>query len=318
MTVSDQADPAGRARPPKTIEKAPEPMHPAKIWLLAARPKTLAAGLTPVLIGSAMAGAAGHFHLAAALCAGLGALLIQIGTNFANDYFDFVKGTDTEARVGPTRATQAGLVPPRTMRVATVLVFALAFLPGAYLVYRGGWPFLAIGAISVACGVLYTGGPWPLGYLGLGDLFVLVFFGPVAVGGTYYVQALELPAAVLVAGLMPGLFSTAILTVNNLRDADTDVRTGKKTLAVRFGKPFARWEYLLSVLVAGIVVPVYLCVDAGGHWAALAGCLALIPALPLIRNVFTSEDGGVLNDTLAGTGKVLLLFSVLFSIGWLL
>ena len=292
------------------------PVHPAKIWLLAARPKTLAAGLTPVLIGSAMAQAAGGFHLAAALCAALGALLIQIGTNYANDYFDFVKGTDTEERIGPKRATQAGLVSPRTMLFATVLVFSLAFVPGAYLVYRGGWPILAIGIVSVICGVLYTGGPFPLGYLGLGDLFVLVFFGPVAVVGTCYVQTLSLSNDVLVAGLMPGLFSTAILTVNNLRDADTDVRTGKRTLAVRFGKSFARWEYLFCVVAAGAILPVYLCIQAGGHWFALAACAALLPAIPLVRNVFTSNDGVVLNDTLAGTGKVLLLFSVLFSVGW--
>jgi 1,4-dihydroxy-2-naphthoate octaprenyltransferase len=293
-------------------------MHPAKIWILAARPKTLAAGLTPVSIGSALAAGSDAFHWPAALCAALGALLIQIGTNFANDYFDFVKGTDTAVRVGPLRATQAGLVSPRTMLLATVLVFALTFVPGAYLIYRGGWPILAIGLVSVACGVLYTGGPFPLGYVGLGDLFVLVFFGPVAVGGTYYVQAQTVDATVLIAGLMPGLFSTAILTVNNLRDADTDVQTGKRTLAVRFGKAFARWEYTLCVLIAGAALPVYLCLHAGGRWAALAGCLALLPALPLIRNVFSSEDGAVLNDTLAGTGKVLLLFSVLFSVGWLL
>lgn len=293
------------------------PVHPAKIWLMAARPKTLPAGLTPVLIGAAMAQAAGGFHGPAVLCAALGALLIQIGTNFANDYFDFVKGTDTAERVGPTRATQAGLVTPRAMLIATVLVFGLAFLPGAYLVYRGGWPILAIGLVSVLCGVLYTGGPWPLGYLGLGDVFVLVFFGPVAVGGTYYVQTLTLDQAVLVAGLIPGLLSTAILTVNNLRDADTDVRTGKRTLAVRFGKTFARWEYLLCVLLATVALPVWLYLS-GGPVTALAGCAALVPAVPMIRNVFTSSDGAVLNNTLAGTGKVLLVFSVLFSIGWLL
>lgn len=293
-------------------------MHPAKIWILAARPKTLPAGLTPVLIGAALAHGAGAFHLPAVLCAALGALLIQIGTNFANDYFDFIKGTDTEERVGPTRATQAGLVSPRTMLVATVLVFALSFLPGGYLIYRAGWPLLAIGVVSVVCGVLYTGGPWPLGYLGLGDVFVLVFFGPVAVGGTYYVQALTLPPDVLVAGLMPGLFSTAILTVNNLRDADTDVRTGKKTLAVRFGKTFARWEYAACLFAAGLLVPVYLCVRAEGHWFALAGCAALLPAIPLVRTVFISNDGEALNKALAGTGKVLLLFSMLFSVGWLL
>ncbi len=294
------------------------PVHPAKIWLMAARPKTLAAGLTPVLIGTAMAHAVGSLHAGAALCAALGALLIQIGTNFANDYFDFVKGTDTEERIGPKRATQAGLVSPRTMLIATVLIFALAFLPGAYLVYRGGLPILAIGIISVICGVLYTGGPYPLGYLGLGDVFVLIFFGPVAVGGTYYVQTLSLGHDVLLAGLMPGLFSTAILTVNNLRDADTDVRTGKRTLAVRFGKAFARWEYLTCMVVAGAIIPVYLCVASGGHWPALGACVALLLAIPLILNVFTSHEGAVLNDTLAGTGKVLLLFSILFSIGWIL
>jgi 1,4-dihydroxy-2-naphthoate octaprenyltransferase len=292
-------------------------VHPAKIWLLAARPKTLAAGLTPVLIGAALAGAAGAFHLLSVLAAALGALLIQIGTNFANDYFDFVKGTDTEERVGPMRATQAGLVSPRTMLIATVVVFALSFVPGAYLVYRGGWPFLAIGIVSVICGVLYTGGPYPLGYLGLGDIFVLVFFGPVAVGGTYYVQALDITPDVLIAGLMPGLFSTAILTVNNLRDADTDVHTGKRTLAVRFGKTFARLEYLLCVLTAGVVLPVYLCIRAEGNWAALSCFAAVGLSIPLIRTVFTSSDGEALNNALAGTGKVLLLFSVLFSAGWL-
>ncbi len=292
-------------------------MHPVKIWLLAARPKTLAAGLTPVLIGTAMAASAHAFHLPSAAAAALGALLIQIGTNFANDYFDFVKGTDTEERVGPTRATQAGLVSPRVMLVATVLVFALSFLPGAYLIYRGGWPFLAIGIVSVICGVLYTGGPWPLGYLGLGDLFVLVFFGPVAVAGTYYVQALALTPDVLIAGFIPGLFSTAILTVNNLRDADTDVRTGKKTLAVRFGKTFARWEYVFCLVVPGIVLPLYLCVHTGGHWFALSALATMALAVPLIKHVFYSNDGVVLNDTLAGTGKLLLLFSIFFSIGWL-
>lgn len=292
-------------------------MHPVKIWLLASRPKTLAAGLTPVLIGTAMAAAADAFHGASAVAAALGALLIQIGTNFANDYFDFVKGTDTEERIGPKRATQAGLVSPKTMLVATVLVFGLSFLPGAYLIYRGGWPFLAIGIVSVICGVLYTGGPWPLGYLGLGDLFVLIFFGPVAVAGTYYVQALTLTPDVVIAGLIPGLFSTAILTVNNLRDADTDVRTGKKTLAVRFGKPFARWEYAVCLVVPGIVLPLYLCVQTGGHWFSLAALATMALAIPLIKNVFCSEDGTVLNDTLAGTGKLLLLFSIVFSIGWL-
>lgn len=289
---------------------------PLSVWLLAARPKTLAAGITPVLLGATLAWADGAFHALAALAALLGSLCIQIGTNFANDYFDFVKGTDTAERVGPTRATQAGLVSPATMRFAMLLVFGLAFLPGAYLVYRGGGPILLIGIVSVICGVLYTGGPFPLGYLGLGDVFVLVFFGPVAVAGTYYVQAQDVGTLPIVAGLIPGLFSTAILTVNNLRDADGDVKTGKRTLAVRFGKPFARWEYVVCLVLGGIVVPVYLCWATRAHFAALAAMLVLLMAIKPVRTVFR-ESGPALNAVLADTGKLLLLFTLVFCAGWL-
>ncbi|MFM1918746.1 MAG: hypothetical protein RLZZ303_380 [Candidatus Hydrogenedentota bacterium] len=285
-------------------------------WLLAARPKTLAAGLTPVIIGMAMANEAGLLHWPSALACAVGALLIQIGTNYANDYFDFIKGTDTAERVGPKRATQAGLVTPRQMLLATIVVFGLAFIPGAYLILRGGWPILAIGLVSVACGVLYTGGPYPLGYLGLGDLFVLVFFGPVAVGGTYWVQAHGLPLEVLVAGLAPGLFSTAILAVNNLRDADTDIKTGKRTLAVRFGKPFARWEYAIVLFLGAVAVPLVTCLMTSGHWWTMMGSLAFIAALPAIRSVFTATDPDVLNNMLARTGGLLMLFTLLFALGW--
>jgi 1,4-dihydroxy-2-naphthoate octaprenyltransferase len=290
----------------------------AKVWIEATRPKTLMAGVTPVIIGVALAAGDGVLHVPAALCALLGAILIQIGTNFANDYFDFVKGTDREDRQGPTRATAAGLVAPRTMLIATILVFTLTFVPGGYLVYRGGLPILAIGIVSILCGVLYTGGPYPLGYLGLGDLFVLVFFGPVAVAGTYYVQALEVGPVPIVAGLAPGLFSVAILTVNNLRDADTDIVTGKKTLAVRFGKTFARWEYVVSLVAGALIVPLYLCLDTRGNWGALAGALALVAAVPAIKTVFASKGGPELNAILAKTGQLLLIFTVLFSAGWLL
>ena len=286
------------------------------VWLLAARPTTLAAGITPVLLGATLAWADGVFHAPAALAALAGSLCIQIGTNFANDYFDFVKGTDTAERVGPTRATQAGLVSPAAMRTAMLIVFALTFLPGAYLVYRGGGPILLIGVVSVICGVLYTGGPYPLGYLGLGDIFVLVFFGPVAVAGTYYVQAQHVGAIPIIAGLIPGLFSTAILTVNNLRDADGDVKTGKRTLAVRLGKPFARWEYVVCLALGGVAVPLYLCWATGGHYFSLAALLVLLLAIKPIKTVF-QESGPALNEVLAGTGKLLLLFTVVFCIGWL-
>lgn len=287
------------------------------VWLLAARPKTLWAGVAPVLMGMAMAQADGVFHAGAALAALAGSILIQIGTNYANDYFDFVKGTDTAARIGPTRATQAGLVTPRQMLGATVIVFALAVLVGVYLVLRGGMPIVLIGVLSILCGVLYTGGPFPLGYLGLGDIFVLIFFGPVALAGTYYVQALRWDAASLVAGLAPGLFSVAILTVNNLRDMDTDVLSGKKTLAVRFGRTFARIEYAASLWFATLVVPGVLCFLRPGHTPALVSAAVFLLALPAIRTVSTQTDGQILNGMLAQTGKLLLIFAILFSAGWL-
>lgn len=288
-----------------------------KVWLLAARPKTLFASVAPVLIGAAMAAADGAFHTPAALCALLGAVLIQIGTNYANDYFDFVKGTDTEERLGPTRATQAGLVTPARMRLAAGITFGLAALIGTYLVYRGGWPIIVIGVLSILLGVLYTGGPYPLGYLGLGDLFVLVFFGPVAVGGTYYVQALVVTPEVIVAGLAPGLLATAILTVNNLRDVAGDRKAGKQTLAVRFGVGFARIEYIACVATACILIPVGLCAWTGGHYAALTACLVFGAAVPGIRSVL-KDEGPALNLTLAGTGRITFFYSILFSAGWLL
>ena len=290
---------------------------PLQIWLMAARPKTLPAGLTPVIIGAAMARADSRFHLLSVLAAMVASILIQVGTNFANDYFDFVKGTDTEERVGPARATQQGLVAPWVMLLATILVFALACLPGYYLILRGGIPIIVIGILSIFCGVLYTGGPYPLGYLGLGDVFVLIFFGPVAVGGTYYVQAQSWDSLALIAGLAPGLISMAILTVNNLRDADTDVKTGKKTLAVRFGKTFARLEYAVTMFAGMVLVPLYLCYMSEGHYGALVACLVFIPGLMAIYKVFTL-DGADLNVMLAQTGKLLLIFSILFSVGWLL
>ena len=287
-------------------------------WLLAARPKTLPAGAAPVIMGAAMAAGAHDFHPWAALACLMGALLFQIGANYANDYFDFVHGADDADRVGPTRATQAGGGTPKAMRRAATLVFALAFVPGAYLVWRGGWPFVAIGALSILFGVLYTGGPRPLGYLGWGDALVLVFFGPVAVGGTYYVQTLTLPLEVLVAGLAPGLFSTAILTVNNLRDIEQDRQSGKKTLAVRFGRTFARVEYAAAIVLAAGVIPAYLALAAPERRWALLSLLTLPAAFPAMRTVWTQTGGAPLNRMLAATGALLLLFTALFSIGWLL
>ena len=282
---------------------------------MAARPKTLAAGIAPVIIGAAMAGADRRFHALGALCALAGAILIQIGTNFANDYFDAAKGSDTKERIGPVRVVQAGLISPGAMRLAAALVFLAACAPGLYIVWRGGWPFVAIGLVSILCGVLYTGGPYPLGYLGLGDLFVLAFFGPIAVGGTYYVQALALPPEVAIAGIAAGLFSVAILTVNNLRDIEQDRQAGKRTLPVRFGRTFARIEYAVAFIVAGAAIPLLLAWRTG-RWGVMASILALAAAVPTIRTVFTKTGGPALNTALARTGQLLLLFAILFSVGW--
>lgn len=288
-----------------------------RVWIQASRPKTLPASIAPVLIGTAMAYSAGKGYLLAALAALVGGVMIQMGTNLSNDYFDYVKGTDTHERLGPLRVTQAGLVTPSAMKRAIWLVFAIAFLAGVYLVWRASWPIVIIGIASVLFAILYTGGPFPIGYLGLGDIFVLIFFGLVPVGGTYYAQALEFDLSTVMAGLAPGLFSVAILTVNNLRDIETDRKAGKKTLQVRFGRTFARWEYLLAIIMA-TVLPMILTLTVGDHDYAMLSLVVLPAAIPTVRRVFASTDGPTLNYCLASTGKLLLLYSVLFSIGWLL
>ncbi len=288
-----------------------------KIWIDAARPKTLWAALAPVLIGTAMAHSDGMMHLASAMVASMAAILIQIGTNFANDYFDFRKGADQKDRLGPVRATGAGLIKPAVMRMAFILMFLLAFLIGLYLIWRGGWPILLIGILSIIFGILYTAGPYPLAYNGLGDIFVLIFFGPVAVGGTYYVQTGEISYPVMLAGLSPGLISTALLTVNNLRDIYTDEKVGKRTLAVRFGLLFTRMEYLFALLIALCIIPVLLLIIEPHHPYILAGMLVFLFALPSIKAVFFNEINRELNSVLATTGKILLIYSIIFSLGWI-
>ncbi len=272
--------------------------------------------MAPVVIGSAMAFESGGLHIMSALSALLGAVLIQIGTNFANDYFDYYTGADSTDRLGPTRVVQAGLVQPITMKAAFIAVFALAVVPGAYLIWRAGWPLFVIGVLSILCGILYTAGPYPLGYVGLGELFVIIFFGPVAVGGTYYVQTLQISVPVIISGLAPGLFSVAILTVNNLRDVKSDHRAGKKTLAVRFGITFSKVEYLLSIAIA-CLIPLILVLNDDKHLYSLLASVVLLAAIPSIKTVFTSE-GIILNRVLESTGKMLLLYSLIFSIGWIL
>ncbi len=286
----------------------------SQVWILAARPKTLWAAAAPVIIGTAIAFYDAAFHVPAFMAALLGAIFIQIGTNFANDLFDFKKKTDTHDRVGPLRVTQAGLVSPSQMRTATIMAFSVAFVIGIYLVYRGGWPIVAIGLASILFGVLYTGGPYPLGYNGLGDIFVFIFFGPVAVGGTYYVMAQTVTPVALLAGIAPGLLSTAILVVNNTRDLETDQRTGKRTLAVRFGRRFSEVQYGLLAFGAGAFPVVYFVVTREHPYAMIAS-MVIIPAF-LITRQLVRFSGAALNDVLANTGRLLALYALLFAIGW--
>jgi 1,4-dihydroxy-2-naphthoate octaprenyltransferase len=286
-----------------------------QIWLLAARPKTLPAAAAPVIVGTAVAVGESVFRLGPALAALLGALLIQIGTNFANDVFDFKKGADTTERLGPLRVTQAGLLSPGQVLTGMWLTFGLATLIGLYLVIIGGWPIVVIGLLSIASGIAYTGGPFPLGYNGLGDLFVFIFFGLVAVCGTYYVQAGAVSAAALWAALPIGLLATAILVVNNLRDIETDRAAGKKTLAVRLGRQGTQVEYFLLVGLA-YLVPLLMGLSGVADFWVLLTWLS-IPLLKPLSQLILGQKGRPLNQALAGTARLELIYSFLFSIGFI-
>jgi len=291
----------------------------AAIWLEAARPKTLWAAISPVILGIAIAASYDVLHIPSALLALTGAILIQIGTNFHNDVADFEKGADREDRLGPRRLVAAGLISRRAMRLATVAVFMLAIASGVYLMIRGGLPIVIIGFSSILFGLAYTGGRYSLAYLGIADLFVLVFFGPIAVAGTFYVQALYWPSTAWLAGLSPGLLCVCILLVNNIRDVEQDIESGKKTLIVRFGRSFGEALYLVFVIV-GCVLPVFL-------WEARLApvwVLLSILALPLclqswkrLRSI-PVEDGAKLNPVLGETARNLLIHSLLFSLGWII
>jgi 1,4-dihydroxy-2-naphthoate octaprenyltransferase len=282
-------------------------------WLLAARPKTLSAASVPVLVGSACAFAAGQSPGWPAVAALAGALLLQVGANFANDVYDYEKGADTAERLGPTRAVQAGLISATAMKCGMYVVFALSLLIGAYLTAVAGPVILAIGVVSILSAVAYTGGPYPLGYNGLGDVFVFVFFGLVAVCGTAFVELGQVPALALWCSVPVGALATAILVVNNLRDHEQDARVGKRTLAVRWGRRAVIHEYGL-LLAVSYAVPLYLATSATQGRFVLLPLLTLPLARRLMRAV-RSETGRELNARLAGTAKLLLLFGVLFSLG---
>ncbi len=285
-------------------------------WILATRPKTLPAAAGPVLVGSALAFSDGLFTLLPALAAMLGALLLQIGSNFANDYFDFFKGVDTDERLGPTRVTATGLITPAELRWGMVIVFGLSALVGLYLIFVGGWPILAIGVAAIVAAIAYTGGPFPFGYHGLGEFFVFIFFGLVAVAGTYYVQALTVTWTAVLASVPVGALVTNILVVNNLRDIDTDASAGKRTLAVILGRNGTRVEYV-ALLTVAYAVPLGLVVSGQFSFWTLLPWLTLPLAVRLVRPIY-GEQGRALNATLAGTARLSLLFSLLFAVGILL
>ena len=280
------------------------------------RPKTLPAAFVPVLLASSMAFVDGCFNwLPAFICLAF-AVLIQVGTNFANDYLDGVKGTDTEKRLGPRRAVATGLVRPATMKRATILVLAVGFCVGLGLIPFGGWWLLVVGVASVACAWLYTGGPYPLAYNGLGDVFVILFFGFVAVGCSYYVQTGTFSLNVLLLGLGCGILVNNLLVVNNYRDLEEDRAAQKCTLVVRLGRRVARIQYQVSVLLAGVIV-----LDFWGNGYGSYVLLALIPivyGIVLGRRLRTAESAGEFLNVLQGSAKVVLAYGILFSAGLVL
>jgi 1,4-dihydroxy-2-naphthoate polyprenyltransferase len=289
-----------------------------RIWLMAARPRTLPAAVAPVLVGTAAAiEASDDLRVGAFIAALVGSVFIQVGTNLANDYSDAKRGADTADRLGPVRVTSSGLVAPRRVLVATWLAFAVAVAAGIYLATVAGPVILAVGAASILAGVLYTGGPRPYGYEGLGELFVFTFFGLVAVNGSYYVQLEELDWLPFALSIPVGLLSTAILVVNNVRDIDTDRRAGKRTLAVRLGRERARRLYAALIAGAFVALPLVLLAADGPAWPLL-GLLAAPLAVGPWRSVMTATDGPTLNRALAGTGATLAAFSLLVTAGLLL
>lgn len=289
-------------------------MNRIQVWTHAARPKTLIAGISPAFIGVTLAISQGSFNLTTFLFTLLTGMCIQIGTNLTNDYFDFIKGADTKDRKGFMRVTQAGLVTPEAMKRAMIATFAIAALSGCYLIWQGGAMIALMLALYIALSVLYTAGPFPLAYLGLGDVFVLFLYGPAAVLITFYLQTGTLSTEALLAGLSPGALSMAILAVNNVRDIEEDRLAGKKTLPVRFGRTFGKCQFLFSIMLA--LVPILFFYSA--HPFSLLALLILLPALPLMRAMISNQDPRQLNQLFGKTGQLLWLFTLLFCIGWML
>jgi 1,4-dihydroxy-2-naphthoate polyprenyltransferase len=290
--------------------------HPTttSLWLEAARLRTLPAAIIPVATGLTLAAIDGFSNGVIAIITVITAMLIQIGTNFANEYYDYLKGADTEDRIGFLRATSAGLIAPQAMKRATLGTMTLAFFVGLILVWYGGWVILAIGLLSLLFGYAYTGGPYPLAYNGLGDLFVMIFFGIVAVNGTYFLMTTGTSYPVFIASLSCGALATNILVVNNLRDTDTDRKVGKRTLGVLFGDNFLRLEYTILLLVA-CAVPPHFYLQEGFNVAVYLPFLALPLGLMALRSVWFDHDKRMLNGTLIRTAAFMTVYGFLLCIG---
>ena len=282
-------------------------------WVIASRPKTMTAAIAPVLLGSALAYYEGAFDIITFFVILIAACLIQIGTNLTNDLFDYIKGADNNDRLGPKRAMQAGLILEPEMKRAIFIVFSLSICFGFYLALLGGWIIVGIGLLSILFAILYTGGPYPLAYNGLGDIFVFIFFGLIAVSGTYYLYTDYFSINSFILGSSAGCLATAILVVNNLRDVDNDKEYGKNTLAVYFGKKFTQFEYLLLMIIV-YIIPIYISIDLGNKASIYIVYFTLPICIRLIIDVFYKKNS-MLNETLEATAKLLLLYSLLFSFG---
>ena len=282
-------------------------------WVIASRPKTMTAAIAPVLLGSALAYYEGAFDIITFFVILIAACLIQIGTNLTNDLFDYIKGADNNDRLGPKRAMQAGLILESEMKRAIFIVFSLSICFGFYLALLGGWIIVGIGLLSILFAILYTGGPYPLAYNGLGDIFVFIFFGLIAVSGTYYLYTDYFSINSFILGSSAGCLATAILVVNNLRDIDNDKAYGKNTLAVYFGKKFTQFEYLLLMIIV-YIIPIYISIDLGNKASIYIVYFTLPICIRLIIDVFYKKNS-MLNETLEATAKLLLLYSLLLSFG---
>lgn len=290
----------------------------AELWIQSTRPKTLFAALSPVAVGAALAVADGPVNFPIWLATLSIAVLIQIGTNFCNDVFDHHQGADTPDRQGPLRGLHSGRISLRAMSIATGICFLLVAVMSGLLIQHGGAPVVCLAVSSIFCGVFYTAGRYSLAYTGLADLFVVIFFGPVAVAGTYYLQFPTggwPPLEVYFAGLGPGLIATGLLTVNNLRDVDEDLSNHKRTLAVRFGRNFSRREYQ-ACMIGSLVAPLLAVLAAGRGWSVILLWVLLPQILPLIQTVQVANTGAELNPVLGKTGKILLLYAVIFCVTW--